>query len=85
MVAHSCKQLNDPILTQVVMIMTELNQMISNSLRSMHIDHICLNVPNYLETLQWYQEKLDATVTREWTVDVFPDLKLVHCQNLILG
>ena len=23
----------------------------SNSLRSMHIDHVCLNVPNYNETL----------------------------------
>lgn len=30
------------------------------------------------ETLQWYQEKLDATITREWTVDIFPDLKLAY-------
>ena len=47
-----------------------------NYLSSMHIDHVCLNVPNYEATLRWYQEKLDATVKREWTVDVFPDLKL---------
>jgi methylmalonyl-CoA/ethylmalonyl-CoA epimerase len=58
--------------------MTMLNQSTQNSLCSMHIDHVCLNVPNYEETLQWYQEKLDATVTREWTVDVFPDLKLAY-------
>jgi methylmalonyl-CoA/ethylmalonyl-CoA epimerase len=50
----------------------------SNSLSSMQIDHVCLNVPNYEETLQWYQEKLDATITREWTVDIFPDLKLAY-------
>jgi methylmalonyl-CoA/ethylmalonyl-CoA epimerase len=49
-----------------------------NPLSSMQIDHVCLNVPNYQETLQWYQEKFDATVTREWTVDVFPDLKLAY-------
>lgn len=29
----------------------------SNSLSSMQIDHVCLNVPNYEETLQWYQQK----------------------------
>jgi methylmalonyl-CoA/ethylmalonyl-CoA epimerase len=62
--------------------MASLNQSssnsISNSLNSMQIDHVCLNVPNYEETLQWYQEKLDATITREWTVDVFPDLKLAY-------
>ena len=49
-----------------------------NSLSSMHIDHVCLNVPNYEDTLQWYQEKLDASITREWTVDGFPDLKLAY-------
>jgi methylmalonyl-CoA/ethylmalonyl-CoA epimerase len=62
--------------------MVALNQITSNptlsSLSFMQIDHVCLNVPNYAETLQWYQEKLDATVTREWTVDVFPDLKLAY-------
>ncbi len=52
----------------------------SNPLSSMQIDHVCLNVPNYEETLQWYQEKLDATIKREWTVDVFPDLKLAYLQ-----
>jgi len=46
----------------------------SNPLSSMQIDHVCLNVPNYEETLQWYQEKLDATIEHEWT-GVFPDLK----------
>ncbi len=51
---------------------------ISNPLSSMQIDHVCLNVPNYAETLKWYQEKLDATITQEWTVDVFPDLKLAY-------
>jgi methylmalonyl-CoA/ethylmalonyl-CoA epimerase len=49
-----------------------------NSLNSMQIDHVCLNVPNYEETLKWYQEKLDAKIEREWTVDVFPDLKLAY-------
>jgi len=44
----------------------------------MQIDHVCLNVPNYEETLQWYQEKLDATIEHEWTVGVFPDLKLAY-------
>jgi len=28
--------------------------------------------------LQWYQEKLDATIEHEWTVGVFPDLKLAY-------
>jgi len=51
----------------------------SNPLSSMQIDHVCLNVPNYEETLQWYQEKLDATIEHEWTVGVFPDLKLSQC------
>jgi methylmalonyl-CoA/ethylmalonyl-CoA epimerase len=54
------------------------SNLMSNSLRSMQIDHICLNVPNYEETLQWYQEKLDATIEHEWTVDIFPDLKLAY-------
>ncbi|MFM7425849.1 MAG: VOC family protein [Elainella sp.] len=52
--------------------------MSTHPLQSMQIDHVCLNVSNYEETLRWYQEKLDATVTREWTVDVFPDLKLAY-------
>ena len=52
----------------------------SNPLTSMQIDHVCLNVPNYEETLQWYQENLDATIEREWTFDVFPDLKLAYLQ-----
>jgi methylmalonyl-CoA/ethylmalonyl-CoA epimerase len=62
--------------------MTTLNQVTpnptSNSLSSIPIDHVCLNVPNYEETLKWYQQKLDAKVTREWTVDVFSDLELAY-------
>lgn len=44
----------------------------------MSIDHIMICVPNYEETLQWYREKLDATIEREWTVDELPDLKLAY-------
>ncbi|MEA5504411.1 VOC family protein [Halotia wernerae UHCC 0503] len=51
-----------------------------SALNTMQIDHVALNVPNYDETLQWYQDKLDATIEREWTVDVFPDLKLAYLQ-----
>jgi methylmalonyl-CoA/ethylmalonyl-CoA epimerase len=62
--------------------MTTLNSSnqtsIQNSLSSMQIDHVALNVSNYEETIQWYQEKLDATISREWTVDIFPDLKLAY-------
>ncbi|NDJ25567.1 VOC family protein [Nostoc sp. B(2019)] len=62
--------------------MTRVNQLTPNptpnSFSSMQIDHVCLNVLNFSQTLQWYQEKLDATITQEWTVDVFPDLKLAY-------
>lgn len=61
-------------------ISTQTSSIGSNPLSSMQIDHVCLNVPNYEETLQWYQEKLDATIEREWTVDVFSDLKLAYLQ-----
>jgi methylmalonyl-CoA/ethylmalonyl-CoA epimerase len=44
----------------------------------MQIDHVALNVSNYEETLQWYRDKLDATIEHEWTVEVFPDLKLAY-------
>lgn len=49
-----------------------------NGLASMRIDHIMLSVPNYEETVQWYQQKLDATVEKEWTVEQLPDLKLAY-------
>jgi methylmalonyl-CoA/ethylmalonyl-CoA epimerase len=61
-------------------IMTTQNSVSSSSLSSLQIDHVALNVPNYEETLAWYQDKLDATIEREWTVDVFPDLKLAYLQ-----
>jgi methylmalonyl-CoA/ethylmalonyl-CoA epimerase len=51
-----------------------------SALNTMQIDHVALNVSNYDETLQWYQDKLDATIKREWAVDVFPDLKLAYLQ-----
>jgi methylmalonyl-CoA/ethylmalonyl-CoA epimerase len=45
---------------------------------NMSIDHIMICVPNYEETIQWYQEKLDATIEKEWLVDELPDLKLAY-------
>ncbi|WP_289500270.1 VOC family protein [Gloeocapsopsis sp. IPPAS B-1203] len=57
--------------------MTQSN-VTANSLNSMQIDHVALNVPNFQETIAWYQEKLDAKIEREWTVDIFPDLKLAY-------
>jgi methylmalonyl-CoA/ethylmalonyl-CoA epimerase len=50
----------------------------NSALDYMSIDHIMICVPNYEETLQWYQEKLDAAIEREWTVDELPDLKLAY-------
>ncbi len=47
-------------------------------LNSMRIDHIMISVPNYQETLEWYQEKFDATIEKEWTVDELPDLQLAY-------
>lgn len=44
----------------------------------MRIDHVMISVPNYQETLQWYQEKLNATIHKEWTVDELPDLQLAY-------
>ena len=32
---------------------------------TMQIDHVALNVSNYDETLQWYRDKLDATIEQE--------------------
>jgi methylmalonyl-CoA/ethylmalonyl-CoA epimerase len=61
-------------------IMTTQNSVSSSSLSSLQSDHVALNVPNYEETLAWYQDKLDATIEREWAVDVFLDLKLAYLQ-----
>ena len=47
-------------------------------LSSMCIDHVMLGVPNYEKTMRWYQEKLDATVEQEWTVQELPDLKFAY-------
>lgn len=47
-------------------------------LDSMRIDHVMISVPNYQETLQWYREKFDATIEKEWTVDELPDLQLAY-------
>jgi methylmalonyl-CoA/ethylmalonyl-CoA epimerase len=58
--------------------MTTQNPVSSSSLSSLQIDHVALNVPNYEETLAWYRDKLDATIEREWTVGIFPDLKLAY-------
>jgi methylmalonyl-CoA/ethylmalonyl-CoA epimerase len=44
----------------------------------MSLDHVMICVPHYEETIQWYQEKLDATIEREWLVDELPDLKLAY-------
>jgi methylmalonyl-CoA/ethylmalonyl-CoA epimerase len=58
--------------------MTTQNRVSTSSLSSLQIDHVALNVPNYEETLAWYRDKLDATIEREWTVGIFPDLKLAY-------
>ena len=47
-------------------------------LNSMQIDHVMISVSNYKETLQWYQDKLNATIEKEWTVDELPDLQLAY-------
>lgn len=47
-------------------------------LNSMQIDHVMINVPNYKETLEWYQSKFDATIEKEWTVNELPDLQLAY-------
>ena len=44
----------------------------------MKIDHIMISVPNYQETLEWYREKFDATIEKEWTVAELPDLQLAY-------
>ena len=50
----------------------------NNALDYMSFDHVMICVPNYDATLQWYREKFDATIEKEWTVDELPDLKLAY-------
>jgi methylmalonyl-CoA/ethylmalonyl-CoA epimerase len=47
-------------------------------LNSIQIDHVMISVPNYPETIEWYQEKFDATIEKEWTVAELPDLQLAY-------
>ena len=58
--------------------MANLNAKTKTGLNSMRIDHVMISVPNYQETLQWYQEKLNATIEKEWIVDELPDLQLAY-------
>lgn len=58
--------------------MSTLNISDQTALSSMRLDHIMLSVPNYEETMQWYREKFDAILEKEWTVDELPDLKLAY-------
>ncbi len=58
--------------------MANLNTETKTGLNSMRIDHVMISVPNYQETLQWYREKFDATIEKEWTVDELPDLQLAY-------
>ena len=50
----------------------------TKGLDSMQIDHVMICVPNYRETLEWYRDKFDATIEKEWTVDELPDLQLAY-------
>ena len=58
--------------------MSVLSMFTKTAISSMRIDHVMLSVPNYEETMQWYGEKLDAIVEKEWTVQELPDLKLAY-------
>jgi methylmalonyl-CoA/ethylmalonyl-CoA epimerase len=58
--------------------MSNLNIKTKTGLNSMQIDHVMISVPNYSETLEWYREKFDATIEKEWTVDELPDLQLAY-------
>lgn len=58
--------------------MANLNTETKAGLDSMQIDHVMISVPNYSETLQWYQDKFDATIEKEWTVEELPDLQLAY-------
>ena len=50
----------------------------TNGLSSMQFNHVEINVPNYEETIAWYEDKFDATIELEWTVEKFPDLQLAY-------
>ncbi|WP_319419885.1 VOC family protein [Pleurocapsa sp. FMAR1] len=58
--------------------MSNLSTETKTGLNSMQIDHLMISVPNYQDTLQWYQSKLNATIEKEWTVDELPDLQLAY-------
>ena len=58
--------------------MTNFNIQTKTGLNSIRIDHVMISVPNYQETLQWYQDKFDATIEKEWTVEELPDLQLAY-------
>lgn len=58
--------------------MSNFNTESKTGLNSMRIDHVMISVTNYQETLQWYQDKLNATIEKEWTVDELPDLQLAY-------
>ena len=58
--------------------MANLNLETKTALNSMRIDHVMISVPNYQETLEWYQNKLNATIEKKWTVDELPDLQLAY-------
>lgn len=58
--------------------MSNSNTQTKTELNSMQIDHLMISVSNYQETLKWYQDKFDATIEKEWTVDELPDLQLAY-------
>ncbi|MEL6581274.1 MAG: VOC family protein [Cyanobacteria bacterium J06621_12] len=58
--------------------MANLNTEIKTGLNSMRIDHIMISVSNYQETLDWYQDKFDAAIEKEWKVNELPDLQLAY-------
>ncbi len=58
--------------------MSNSNTETKTGFNSMQIDHVMISVPNYQETLEWYQDKFNATIEKEWTVDELPDLQLAY-------
>ena len=58
--------------------MANLNTETKSGLNSMQIDHVMISVTNYQETLQWYQDKFNVTIEKQWTVDELPDLQLAY-------
>ena len=47
-------------------------------LSSMQLDHFLIGTADYDGTMQWYQDKLGATVDVEWTVEGLSDLRLAY-------